>query len=341
MIKGGLPQVCKVGATFLFILILKRIVILVDHISKKLEKAITQKCGPGMFSLAPATFVSPPDSCVRSWCPCDGIGRWPKRDTSSWEWSPQEWGQCSYRKATEPLPLSPCDVTWTRPWPWHQWHLAFSLQNGLLFISLPGCGLLLQQPKETRDLSSRYFCEKGCVCVLCVLCMCYVGVLRVCSVCVCVLCICCVCVVCVCVWCVVQNKATDSHILHGWALGGDQTSTVSSFQTLCSRSSLIVMRVTLSHPFNNLIVCCMLGDVVGTEVWYSKLGGPWLWLWSSCWGPGLWGPSDVGTFSMLSRLPPETIIKELVMKLALSFHDLSFPSGSRANVQVSWVWEAD
>ena len=66
MIKGGLPQVCKVGATFLFILILKRIVILVDHISKKLEKAITQKCGPGMFSLAPATFVSPPDSCVRS-----------------------------------------------------------------------------------------------------------------------------------------------------------------------------------------------------------------------------------------------------------------------------------
>ena len=49
-----------------------------------------------------------------------------------------------------------------------------------------------------------------------------------------------------------------------------------------------------------------------------------MWLWSSCWSPGLWGPSDVGLFSMLSCLPPETIIKALVMKLALSFHDSVF-----------------
>ena len=26
-----------------------------------------------MFTSAPVMFVSPPDSCIRSWCPCDGI----------------------------------------------------------------------------------------------------------------------------------------------------------------------------------------------------------------------------------------------------------------------------
>ena len=81
-----------------------------------------------------------------------------------------------------PCPYLPVRSTWTRPWPWPQPHLAFSLQNGLLFISLHGCGLLLQQPKGTRALPSLYFCEKGCVCVCvvcicCVLCMCVCGVL--------------------------------------------------------------------------------------------------------------------------------------------------------------------
>ena len=41
------------------------------------------------------------------------------------------------------------------------------------------------------------------------------------------------------------------YILQGWSLVADQTSMASSSQALCSRSSLIVMRVMLSHPFNN------------------------------------------------------------------------------------------
>ena len=47
---------------------------------KKTEKAITQKYGPRMFTSAPATFVSPPDSCIRSWCPCD-IRKWGPGET--------------------------------------------------------------------------------------------------------------------------------------------------------------------------------------------------------------------------------------------------------------------
>ena len=101
-----------------------------------------------------------------------------------------------------------------------------------------------------------------CVCVLCVLCS--MHVLCMCSL--CVFCVYVVCVLCMCSVCgVVQNKTTEFHSSQRWALVGDQTSTVCSFQALCSRSSLIVIRVILSHPFNNFN-SCMLGDVVGIEV---------------------------------------------------------------------------
>ena len=72
---------------------------------------------------------------------------------------------------------------------------------------------------------------------------------------------------------VVQNKATEFHSLQRGAPVGDQTSTASSFQVLCSRSSLTVMRVILSHPFNNFN-CCTLGDVVGTEALIFQAGWP-------------------------------------------------------------------
>ena len=61
----------------------------------------------------------------------------------------------------------------------------------------------------------------------------------------------------------------------------------------------------------------------------------------SCGPPaGVLGSGDhlmVAMFSVLLRLSPETIIKELVMKFALSSHDLCFPWESQASVQVSWV----
>ena len=152
----------------------------------KLEKAITQKYGPVMFSSAPAMSVSPPDWCVRSWCPCDGVRGWPRGDTSSWESRPQEWGQCYYRGPRSPSPFLPVRSTWPWPWPWPQPLLASSLQNGLLFTSLHGCGLLLQQPKGTKALHSHCFREKGSVCV-CV-CVCSVHRLCVCCVCLWVLC---------------------------------------------------------------------------------------------------------------------------------------------------------
>ena len=36
----------------------------------------------------------------------------------------------------------------------------------------------------------------------------------------------------------------------------------------------------------------MLGDVVGSEGLILQVGWPVIVVWSSCWGPGLWGPSD-------------------------------------------------
>ena len=78
-----------------------------------------------------------------------------------------------------------------------------------------------------------------------------------------------------------------------------------------------------------------MGDVVGAEGLILQVGWPVVVVVVLLLGP--WAPSDVGMFSTLSHLPPETVIKELVMKLALSFHELSLPSGSPASVQVYWV----
>lgn len=140
-----------------------------------------------MFSSAPATFVSPPDSCIRPWCPCDGTGRWPRRDTSSWEWSPQEWGQCCYRRTMEPLPLSPCegdpgpdlDPTLTltpttlglQP---PEWSIVYKLPWLWSFVTAAQRD---QGPPLTLLLWKR-LCVCVCVvCICCVLCMCVCGVL--------------------------------------------------------------------------------------------------------------------------------------------------------------------
>ena len=156
-----------------------------------------------MFSSAPAMSVSPPDSCIGSWCACDGVRRWPRGDTSSWDSRPRGWGHRCYRGPRSPSPFLPMRSTWPWPRPWPQPLLASSLQNGLLLTSLHDCGLLLQQPKGTKALTHSASVKKGlCVCGV------YVSVR------------------------VVQNKATDSHVLQGWTLVADQTSRVSSLRAL-------------------------------------------------------------------------------------------------------------
>ena len=106
-------------------------------LSKKIEKAIPQKYSPGMFTSAPVMFVSPPDSCIRSWCPCDGIRRWGPGETLHCESGALGNGVSAVSEGPRsPSPFLPVRSTWTWPWLWPQSHLVFSLQNHLLFISL-------------------------------------------------------------------------------------------------------------------------------------------------------------------------------------------------------------
>ena len=130
-----------------------------------------------------------------------------------------------------PPPFSPWGPPGPGPDPNHFWppasRMVYYLQASMAVV------FCYSSPKGPRPSTHSASVKKGlCVCV-------------------CVLCIGCVCVVYVSVS-VVQNKATDSHILQGWALVADQTSRVSSLRALCSRPPLIVMRGILSHPFNNL-----------------------------------------------------------------------------------------
>ena len=197
-----------------------------------------------MFTSAPAMFVSPPDSCVRSWCPCDCIRRWGPGETLIMRVEPSEMGSVLLQKDHGALPHF---SLWgphgpnpdPDPDPNHTWPSASRIIYCLLTPWLGSFFIVTQRdpgPPLTL-LPWNNFCARV-LCVCCVLYMCCVCVLRV-----CVPCVCCV--------CVVLNKATDSHILQGWALVADQTSMISFFQALCSRSSLIVMRVILSHLFHN------------------------------------------------------------------------------------------
>ena len=138
-------------------------------------------------------------------------------------------GSVLLQRTTDPLPLSPREV-----------HLALALTPTTFGLQPPEWSIIYKPPwlwsfvtAAQRDQGPPLTLlpwKRVCVCVLCIGCMCvvYVSVS------------------------VVQNKATDSHILQGWALVADQTSRVSSLRALCSRPPLIVMRGILSHPFNNL-----------------------------------------------------------------------------------------
>ena len=136
-------------------------------------------------------------------------------------------------------------------------------------------------PKGTKALPSLYSLEEcsGCVCVpsvCCVYVVFSVGVL------------------CVCV-CAVQNKATDSHILWGWALVGDQTLFPSSRPFAPDHLSLSGGWCSLIHSTTS-IISCVLGDMVGTEGLILPVGWPLVLVvvlfWAHC---------DVGMFFMLSH----------------------------------------
>ena len=164
---------------------------------------------------------------------------------------PSRMGSVLLQRTTEPLPVRSASL-WGPQGPSPDPdpnHTCVSASRITFVYNLPRLWhFITAVPKEPRP--SPHSTPLKNVLFVCVVCVCVSSICMLC-VCCCVLCVCSLCV------CVVQNKAMDSHISWGWALVVDQTSTVSFFHALCSRSSLIVRRVMLSHLFNkiNYLLC--------------------------------------------------------------------------------------